>query len=380
MKANIFKGAIAALVLAAGTQASAQTEIMHIYRDGVPVIRREVTQIDSVVFGPPVQFSVNKTNIRATVAAASDSIVVTSNSAWSATVSSPGNTWVTISPSSGGGNGTITVSIAENENESSRYATINIVSIRGGTSYVSVSQAAVPPARKASWLFDDPADLFKAAIGQALVPGQGGKNGAGEVVPLLVPTTALGNFTAVAGPKAGDGALRVNRGYFLQATHGIAPNGGGTMVNEYTIMWRVKFVDAHKWTGLLQTDPANSNDADVFVNTDGGLGQSWSGRTEPDVIMDNVWHTIVFSMKCGEGGFGRYYCDGIYLRTNSGEGWIDGGSVQTIDGNRALDVVCLFLADNDGEDPNMADGYIEVAEIAIWDIALTNAQVLGLEE
>ncbi|GHT21326.1 hypothetical protein AGMMS4957_09930 [Bacteroidia bacterium] len=241
--------------------------------------------------------------------------------------------------------------------------------------------AGTLPTPKGAWLFDDADDLFQARIGQALKPGQGGKDAADQAVDLLVPTTALSHFTAVAGRKTGDGAIRVDRGYFLEATHGIAANGGGTMVNEYTVSWVIKFSDAAKWTGLLQTDPANSNDADCFV-VDLGMGQSWSGRTDDKPIVNGQWHTLVFSMKCGEDGHGTkniYYCDGVPLPVGYSKGE---NTLQNIDDNRSLDLATvLFLADNDGEDPENTDGVantVEVSDIRIWDRALTDDDVQKL--
>ncbi|GHT74263.1 hypothetical protein FACS189456_5530 [Bacteroidia bacterium] len=158
--------------------------------------------------------------------------------------------------------------------------------------------------------------------------------------------------------------------------------GGGTMVNEYTVSWVIKFSDAAKWTGLLQTDPANSNDADVFVHGN-EMGQSWSGTSATEgVVTNDVWHVLVISMKIGENGFGRYYCDGTYLKTNSGEPGNEVGRAHEVDGNSALDLATvLFLADNDGEDPDNTDGVpntVEVSDIRIWDVALTDDDVQKL--
>jgi hypothetical protein len=187
----------------------------------------------------------------------------------------------------------------------------------------------------------------------------------------------------------------VDRGYFLQATHGMTPNGGAKAdgspaeyVNEYTIMWRVKFSNADEWNGLLQTDPANSNDADVFVHAY-DMGQSWSGESATDKVTNDQWHVLVISMKIGEDGFGRYYINGEYAQTNSGEPGNTVGRAHDVDGNSAIQALVLFMADNDGEDPNnskvngegdrVLPNTIDVAEIAIWDVAFTDADVTKLQ-
>ena len=73
------------------------------------------------------------------------------------------------------------------------------------------------PARTGWWKFDDISDLGKAEVGNALIVN--------------------GNITSVDGPKAGNLAVEVPVGSYFTCDHGIAPNGGGTLVNEYSIMW-----------------------------------------------------------------------------------------------------------------------------------------------
>ena len=61
-------------------------------------------------------------------------------------------------------------------------------------------------------------------------------------------------------------ATTPTQGYVM--THGIAPNGGGSYVNHYTLIMDIMFPAASsgQWRSLFQTNPGNSNDGDLFVN------------------------------------------------------------------------------------------------------------------
>ncbi|GHT65943.1 hypothetical protein FACS189452_00950 [Bacteroidia bacterium] len=230
------------------------------------------------------------------------------------------------------------------------------------------------PTPKGAWLFDDATDLFQARIGQPLQPGKGGKiRDAADKIDSEYPTTDLSGFRSVPGPRAGNLAVGLDKGYFFAANHGMAASLGGALVNEYSISWVVKFSEVNGWNSLLQTDPANSNDADCFV-VDAGMGQSWSGRTDDKPLVVDQWHTLVFSMKCGADGHGTkeiYYVDGVPLPCGYSKG---NNTLQDIDGNRSLDLaVVLFMADEDGDQYDL-----EVSDIRIWDVALTDDDVQKL--
>ncbi|GHT43876.1 hypothetical protein AGMMS49965_18580 [Bacteroidia bacterium] len=229
---------------------------------------------------------------------------------------------------------------------------------------ITVTDPVVLPPRKASWLFDD-ADLLKAAVGNPL---QYGRGGSGFDFKAECPTTDISGFSAVAGPSSENGAIRINKGYYLQATNNLTPNGGGTKVNEYTMMWDIKLAAEFykKWITLLQTEPANTNDGDIFIN--GGVGVGTTGR-HGDVSPDE-WHHIIASVKVGEGGFVSYYSDGVLLGT-----WAASGEHGTIDISRfALGNNFLLFGDEDGD-----DNTVDAAEIAIWDSALDANQVKKFE-
>jgi hypothetical protein len=227
----------------------------------------------------------------------------------------------------------------------------------------------LPASRNASWLFDDASNPLKAEIGQPL---QYGRGGSGFDFRFECPTTDLAGFSPVAGPSvpANNKALRVAKGYFLQAAHGIAPNGGGTTkVNEYTIMMEINIPSTSgNWKTLYQTDPQNADgDADVFVRGQ-NIGVGTSGYSEGDVVTGDTWHRIVVTLKSGESL--KYYCDGALVKN-----YAEAGNLPIDGDNRfALASTLLFFGDNDGDDDTL-----EVSEIAMWNTAFTPDQVKKLE-
>ena len=88
--------------------------------------------------------------------------------------------------------------------------------------FASMSINAQVPSKLGSWNFDDAGDMLKAETGLALE---------------LIGTA----MTSVPGPVAGNLAAEVGNGAAFKLTHGIAAgNGGGPMVNEYTLMMDVQ--------------------------------------------------------------------------------------------------------------------------------------------
>jgi hypothetical protein len=200
------------------------------------------------------------------------------------------------------------------------------------------SQVATP---KGLWKFDDNTNLTKAEIGNNL-----------ELV---------GTQTATNGPVDGNGAVKIGTGSYYKIKHGIVPNGGGTLVNEYSIQIDFLIHELGGWHCFFQTSPTNSNDGDCFINPSGNIGVQATGYSTYSV-KPNEWYRLVISVKNGTQY--EYYLDG-QLIVNS--------LAQDIDGRFALDTNLLLFADDDGE-----DGEIDCTEIAIWNYALTTNEIKSL--
>lgn len=198
------------------------------------------------------------------------------------------------------------------------------------------------PTKQGWWKFDDAANILKAEVGSAL-----------ELV---------GTHQVIAGPDAGNGAVKIGVGSHYKLRHGMSPNGGGagTLVNEYSIMIDFRVPTVGAWKTFFQTDSANSTDGELFINKTGAtIGNATTGYSLFSVT-PNEWYRFVISVKNGVQF--NYYIDGQKIHT---------GNIQPVDHIRfALNKVLLMFGDEDGD-----DGDIECAEIAIWNASLTDAQI-----
>jgi hypothetical protein len=194
------------------------------------------------------------------------------------------------------------------------------------------------------WIFDDADDFTRPNTGQAL-------------------TKAGDGFTAVDGP-AGSTAVRVARGSYFEARHGIAANGGGTRVNEYSMMFDYRLVDLNDWYSLLEAN-LDQDESDIWIYAAGGqiacgdIGYSDGGA----VPRDNSYHRIVMTVKLP--GDVKFYMDGELVFTAS----------SSLDHpQRSLDTAgVLLFADVTGWDAD-----IDVAAVGIWDKELTAAEVAAI--
>ncbi len=194
-----------------------------------------------------------------------------------------------------------------------------------------------------NWKFDDPGDLLKAE------PGSG------------LPLELVGSQEAVTGPTGGNGAIMIGPGSHYKVTHGVSGNGGGILVNEYTLMADIFLPDMDSWRCIFQTSPSNSTDGDCFIKPSGVLGTAATGYSDY-AVLPNEWYRLIISVK--NGSHYQYYLDGQLVLE---------GTVQSIDGRFALDTVLLVFADEDGE-----DGTIECAELALWNYALNAGEIEAL--
>jgi hypothetical protein len=201
-----------------------------------------------------------------------------------------------------------------------------------------IAQVSSP---KGLWTFNDAADLTKASVGTNLI--------------------LIGAHQSIAGPANDNGAIRISKGSYYKLNHGFLPNGGGSLVNEYTLLIDFKITDLSSWRSFFQTSLMNNNDAECFIDLDGFVGVQATGYSTFKIKPDE-WYRLVISVK--NGTHYKYYIDGQQILN---------GFFQAIDGRFALDKTFLFFADENGE-----DGEIDCSEIAIWNYALSSQEVRTL--
>ena len=191
------------------------------------------------------------------------------------------------------------------------------------------------------WTFDNSADLLEANVGNRL--------------------TKVGNCLAVEGSAESDGAVRIGVGSYFAATHGITPNGGGSLVNNYTIVMDVKIPASSMWYALYQTDITNKNDGDWFVSPSGNIGIGEVGYTNKALQIEQ-WYRIAISVSNGVRY--DYYIDGDKALS---------GNKGTVDGRFALASKVLFFADENSE-----DNIFDVSDIQIYSEDLSDEEIKSL--
>jgi hypothetical protein len=150
----------------------------------------------------------------------------------------------------------------------------------------------------------------------------------------------------------------MSAGNYYAMTHQIAPNGGGTKVNEWTLMMDIQVPVILPFNSMFQTNPTNSDDADCFVAPDGSVGVG-STRYSDVAITAIEWHRMVVVVRNG-------ITYDIYDNTKR----ILQGTPSAIDDRMSLASQLLLFADDDGEHADM-----NVAEVRMYDHALTSTEV-----
>ena len=213
--------------------------------------------------------------------------------------------------------------------------------------HYGISQTPIDPSAwagmKGYWTFDDPDDLTKATVGLDLV--------------------LTGSDSAVAGPAAGNGATRIGVGSYYKCTHGISSNGGGSYVNEYSIMVDFRIPQTGRYYCFYQTNTGNSNDGDFFINPSAHLGLNYLGGYSYSRVEAGEWYRLVISVDLGH--HFKAYLDGqlIYTATSN----------YTVDGRFSLDPYFYFFADENGE-----DNEFDVAATAFFNYPLSDEEASKL--
>jgi hypothetical protein len=207
------------------------------------------------------------------------------------------------------------------------------------------------------WEFNDSGNLGKASVGtnltfQGTMPG------------TYVTTLADANGSSLSGvittPTAAGAADRI------VATHGIAANGGGSRVNQYSIVMDLfsPVTSRSAWRTIYQTNVNNSDDGDYFISTSDRLGLGGIGYST-NTIDETKWTRLAITVDLSTGGTGfKTYLDGDLFYTHG---------VPARDGSLALQPTVLFLSDDSGENYPL-----HIGSIAIYNGALTSAEVLAL--
>ncbi len=129
--------------------------------------------------------------------------------------------------------------------------------------------------------------------------------------------------------------------------HGALPNGGegATRVNEWTLIMDIMIPNAagEKWLALLQTDSANTSNADLFATFSAGRGGIGTlGDYEGNgAIIAGKWHRIAFAVDAGFSLMTKYI-DGVPFA-------IQALKDSSLNGRHSLAPTAILFADDDQE-------------------------------
>jgi hypothetical protein len=187
------------------------------------------------------------------------------------------------------------------------------------------------------------------------------------------PLEIVGSAQEIAGVSAQDGAIRIGQGSYYICKHGIAPNGDGAKVNEWTLLIDFSYPASslsdppNGYNDLFQTNPTNGDDSDWTINPSGGIGIGAVGYSSDNgyTTQANTWYRLIVTVDNGV----RHdlYVDGVEIFN---------GNEQGIDGRFSLaDSLLLFAAGNDQDGD---DAPIDVSTVAIWDTPLSADEIQTL--
>jgi hypothetical protein len=138
--------------------------------------------------------------------------------------------------------------------------------------------------------------------------------------------------------------------------HHAGANGGGTNVNQYTLIYDVYYPGNVNgtWRSLWQTDGANASDGDLFINPGNGVGIS--GIYDGVVSSDN-WHRIAIAFDLsgpGEAPVLAKFIDGVKVGNQT-------GGLSAVDDRFSVKSFGLLFADQDGD---LGEAYVSSVQFS----------------
>lgn len=186
----------------------------------------------------------------------------------------------------------------------------------------------------------------------------------------------IANINGEAGRVMRFPAATPGQGFVLP--HGAQPNGGGSKVNQYTLILDVLFPSTSTgFRAFWQTDPSNTTDADIFVNGANGIG---IGGVYQGVLTPEVWHRVVFTVDLAKRELGKYIDGTNVVTAPVGAAPLGTNPVQYLDSSTggvdqrwALDSAAFLFSDEDNE---TGLGYVN--SIQFRDRVLTPGEIAAL--
>ncbi|GAA5123393.1 hypothetical protein GCM10023212_21630 [Luteolibacter yonseiensis] len=151
------------------------------------------------------------------------------------------------------------------------------------------------------------------------------------------------------------------------------PNGGGSYINDYSIIMDIYSPGAAGWQALFNTDTSNGNDADFYIDASGRLGIAALGYSTSPLILQNQWNRIAFVADL-DGGTVKYFVNGTLAFTRTGSSMRDGRFALYSNANSGADLL-LF---NEGDTSGVYTHSLYVNSVGFMDSTLSDSAVAAL--
>ena len=203
------------------------------------------------------------------------------------------------------------------------------------------------------WLFDDPQDMLRATIGK----------------PLVFETREGYPYASVEGPSPTNKAIRLPRRCHLFADHEMLPKTGENFISEYTIFFEFKVPTftipgiATSYYPFFKTRINESaTDGDVLLRgSDRAIGIGATGYG--GAVVADTWNRLYLSYKPGEI---RYYMNGVRIINST-----------STDARFRINLEGVLFCTNAAQKYEYNEW--DIAEIALWNGALTEEKIAELE-
>ena len=205
----------------------------------------------------------------------------------------------------------------------------------------------------ASWLFEDSQNLAKATVGKEL-----------EMV-LNFNFNPEAKFIQVNGPASSNKAVRIPLNCYFLADHGMIPKAGQSYITDYTLFFEFKIPESGRFYSLFQTNLSNFDDAEIYVRNSvpPTIGVAPTGYGGSGLVEVDKWHRLYLSFKPGDV---RFFIDGQLFQTST-----------TTDSRFRMDLNGIILCG--GPWAKKDDNEFDIAELSIWNGALTHEDIKELE-
>jgi len=151
------------------------------------------------------------------------------------------------------------------------------------------------------------------------------------------------------------------------------PNGDGSYINQYTMIFDVLLPAPINWFPFFNTSPSNAsgNDADFYVAPDGSLGIFAIGYSATGIIAANTWYRIAFAANLSAGTV-TYYLNGAPVFT--GNAAIDDRHSVYSNTNPGHDLV-LF---NEGDTSGVYTHVVYLSSFFFTDRTMSSSEIAAL--